>query len=463
MTLLGLFSLEKYISMALVFIIILLFLIIQNYKYGLYFIVIGLPLFQSIATKSDAATTTGINLQYIIIPVIFVAWLSEKISKKELSQIKLPYLILFSAFTGALVLSIVHQMDVVSSKHVTHGFIQIYALVNYLILFYILVNEDLKAKDVQKILWGFLIVALFASIIGIYQYFTAKVNERFGFRITSIFGSIFREDTKDNPNDFGTYLAFMIIVALLVWNTTIKKNRVIIAVIIGTTFWALLLSFSRSSLLAVIFSILCYTFYRSKKAFLITILVVMVGLMALYFEPRFHNRINSIFAIITDKRIINIFLNINPQYLDWSYVEYYGIQGYGSDIVSGAFRLCAWIQGIQLFAAHPFLGVGYHLTLAFGPWPTAENLYLDFASMTGIVGLSLFLIIQIIFLRDGFKMLKSPQHTHMGMFWLNILAVVFIVSLTGSILFGGKILGIFWILAALFYNVKQKENNRLYQ
>ncbi|UCE04670.1 MAG: hypothetical protein JSW07_13710, partial [bacterium] len=113
--------------------------------------------------------------------------------------------------------------------------------------------------------------------------------------------------------------------------------------------------------------------------------------------------------------------------------------------------------GVQLFWAHPFLGVGYHLTLAYSPWPTAENLYLDFASMTGIVGFSLFIAVQIIFLRDGFRLLKSPQFTYLGMFWLTVLVVAFFVNLTGSVLFGGKLLGIFFILAGLFYNVKQKE------
>ena len=455
---------EKYLGIAVIFVIAFIILIIHNYKYGLYFIVVGLPLFQSISTRSDAATTTGINLQYVLIPIVFVAWLSERLTRKTLSGIKLPFLSIFFLFVGALAISIVHQLDVVSAQHIKHGIIQIYALVNYLVLFYMIINEELAGKEIQRILWGFLIVTFIASIIGIYQYFTIDVDQRTGMRITSIFGSIFRTDTKSNPNDFGTYLAFMIMVAIFVWNTTTtRKNRIIIGIIIGVAFCALLLSFSRSSLLAAIFSILCYTFYRNKRAFFVTILVVILGLISLYFEPRFQSRINSIYQILTDKRIMNIFLAINPQNLDWGYVEYYGIQGYGSDIISGAFRIWAWIQGVQMFWAHPFLGIGYHLTLAYSPWPTAENLYLDFASMTGVVGLSLFLIIQFIFLRDGFKLLKSPQHTHLGMLWLNILAVVFFVSLTGSILFGGKLQGIFWILTGLFYNAKFKEDNRFYQ
>jgi len=455
---------EKYLGIAAILVIFFLVIIIQNYKYGLYFIVIGLPLFQSISTQSDAATSTGINLQYVLIPVVFVAWLSEKLTKKKLAEIRLPFLSLFTLFVGALAISIIHQMDVVSISHIKHGIIQIYALVNYLVLFYILVNEELEQKDIQRILWGFLIVAFFASLLGIYQYFTISADQRTGMRVTSIFGSLLRTDTKSNPNDFGTYLAFMIMVAIWVWNMTKeKREKIFIGIIVAAAFGALLLSFSRSSLLATIFAVLFYTSYRSKKALLITIFVVIFGLVALYFEPRFQSRINSIFQILSDKRIINIFLNINPQNLDWGYIEYYGIQGYGSDIISGAFRIWAWIQGVQLFWAHPFLGVGYHLTLAYSPWPTAENLYLDFASMTGIVGLTLFIIIQVNFLKDGFKLLKSPRHTHIGMFWLNILAVVFFVSLTGSILFGGKLLGIFFIITALFYNVKYKQNDHIYQ
>lgn len=459
---LGLFLMEKYLLIAIIFVTIFLVLIFQNYRYGLYFIVIGLPLFQSISTRSDAATTTGINLQYILIPVVFVAWLSEKILNKELSTIKLPYFALVSAFVVTIFLSIFNQVDVVSPGHIKHGVIQAYAFVNYLLLFYIIINENLTREDIQRILWGFLIVAFITAVIGIYQYLTIKGHEHFAVRITSVFGSIFRDDTKDNPNDFGAYLAFMIMVAILVWNITEKKNRVMVGIIAASIFLALLLSFSRSSLLAAIFAILCYTFYQSKKVFMYTIIIVAIGLIVLYFEPRFQSRINSIYEILTNKRIVNIFLNINPQNINWEYVEYYGIQGYGSDIISGAFRFWAWVKGIQLFGAHPFLGIGYHLTLAFSPWPTSENLYLDFVSMTGLVGFLIFIAIQIKFIKDGFRLLKSPQFTHIGMFWLTILATAFFASLTGSVLFSGKLLGIFWIIAGIFYNVRQKENHNFY-
>jgi hypothetical protein len=463
MLFLVLLSSEQYIGIAALLVVIFLILIIQNYQYGLYFIVIGLPLFQSISTKSDAATSTGIHLQYILIPVVFVAWFSEKLAKKELPSIRLPYFGLMILFTTAMVFSILNQVDVVGSQLWRQAAINIYAFVNYLLLFYILINEKFSDEQINKLLWSLLIVAFLTAVIGIFQYFTMYTGPGSGFRATSTFGSFLRTDTKNNPNAFGTYLAFVTVLALWVWNITKKKNRFYLIVMITAFVVALLLSMSRSSLLALIFSILCYTFYKNKRIFLITMFISMAGVIVLYFEPAFQRRIQSIFAIISDKRVINLFLNINPQTLDWSYVEYFGIQGYNSDIISGAFRIWAWIQGIQLFVAHPFLGIGYGLNLAFSPWPTSENLYLDFACMTGLVGFSFFLVIQYFFIRDGFRLLRIPKLTHIGMFWLNVLAILFIVSLTGSILFNGKLLGIFWILAGVFYNVKQKKNDSLSQ
>lgn len=457
---------EKYVGIAGLIGIIFIVLVIQNYRYGLYFIVLGLPLFQSLSMKSDAASSTGINLQYILIPIVFASWLFEKHVKKELSKTALPFLSLLSFFVVALFLSLVNQMDVVAPLLLRHGFIQVYAFANYLLLFYIVVNEELSFEHIKKILWGFLIVAFVTSLIGLFQYFFASdpnlPNQ--ALRITSTFQSFLRTNTKANPNAFGTYVAYMVVVAILLWNfTQIKKHRYLIIGMTGIVVIALALSKSRSSLLALIFVILCYTLVQNKKAFLIALFVSVIGLIALYFEPSFHRRIESIFTLISDKRVINMFLNINPWTLDWSYVEYYGIQGYNSDIISGAFRIWAWIQGVQLTLAHPILGIGYHMNRAYSPWPTAENLYLDIACMTGLAGLSLFLIMQYYFLRDGFRLLRVPKLTHIGMFWLNILAIVFIVSLTGSILFNGKLLGIFWILAGVFYNVKQREDDYLRQ
>lgn len=457
-----LLSYEAYIALGVLLGSLFLILIIQNYRYGLYFIIIGLPLFQSLAIKSDAATSMGLNFQYVLIPLVFVSWLSEKISNKELIAIRIPFLSLLSLFVIVLVLSLINQMDIPASHLLRQGFINIIALVNYLVLFYIIINEDWDHQQLQKIFWGFLIVAFLTAVIGLFQYFTSETNlASGGLRATSTFKSYLRTNTKNNPNAFGTYMAYMAVAGLWLWNTVDRKHRKYVLGLTGTILFSLLLSFSRSSLLAVIFALLCYTFFRNKKAFVITIVISVLGLIALYFEPTTHRRIESIFAVISDRKIINMFLNINPWTLDWSYVEYYGIQGYNSDIISGAFRIWAWIQGVQLTIAHPILGVGYHMNLAYSPWPTAENLYLDISCMTGFAGLSLFLIIQYIFLKDGFRFLKNPQFKNIGLFWLCILAVTFFVSLTGSILFHGKLLGIFWIIAGVFYNVKQREDDYL--
>ena len=459
-----LLSFEAYLALGIMLGALFLILIIQNYRYGLYFIVIGLPLFQSLTLKSDAASSIGLNLQYILIPIVFVSWLSEKISTKKLTAIKLPYLSLFSLFVIVLLLSLINQIDIGAPNLVKQGFINVIALINYLVLFYIIVNEDWDYQDIQKILWGFLIVAFLTAVIGLFQYFTSESNlVTGGLRVTSTFKSFLRTNTKANPNAFGTYMAFMVSAGLLLWNLTSQKNKRYLVILVGSIIFSLILSFSRSSLLAVIFALLCYTFIRNKKAFLITILISIIGLIALYFEPISHRRIESIFTMISDKRVINLFLNINPWTLDWSFVEYYGIQGYNSDIISAAFRIWAWIQGVQLTIAHPVLGVGYHMNLAYSPWPTAENLYLDISCMTGLAGLSLFLIMQFYFLRDGFRFLRNPKLTHIGMYWLNILAILFFVSLTGSILFNGKLLGIFWILGGFFYNVKLHEDHYLHQ
>ncbi len=459
-----LLAFEAYIALGIFLGALFIILIVQNYRYGLYFIVIGLPLFQSLTLKSDAATSVGLNIQYVIIPIVLVSWLSERISDKNLAAIRLPFLSLFSLFVLVLFLSLVNQLDINAPHLLRQGFLNIIALVNYLVLFYIIVNEDWDHQDLQKILWGFLIVAFLTAVIGIVQYFAAETNlVTGGLRATSTFKSYLRTNTKNNPNAFGTFMAFMAVAALWLWNIADRKHRKFILMLTSAIIFSLLLSFSRSSLLALIFAFLAYTFVRNKKAFVITMVISVLGLIALYFEPTTHRRIQSIFAVISDRRVVNMFLHINPWSLDWSYVEYYGIQGYNSDIISAAFRIWAWIQGVQLTIAHPVLGVGYHMNRAYSPWPTAENLYLDISCMTGLAGLSLFLIMQYHFLKDGFRLLRNPMLTHIGMFWLNILAVVFIVSLTGSILFHGKLLGIFWILAGVFYNVKQREDNYLHQ
>jgi hypothetical protein len=438
--------------------------VLHRYDAGLYLVVFGLPLFQSIAFTEGKASSIGLNFQYLLIPVVFISWITAKIYYGELASMRFPRLLPIGAWIAILFLSIFNQSDVVSPALIQHGLFQIFALLNYIVLFYMLINEPLESHRLFRIFWILLAIAVAASAIGIVQYLHTASDPQNTVRVASTFTSVMRKNVKNNPNAFGTYIAWMIMLPLVLWPVCRARRRWMLVASIPVLLFSLLLTFSRSSLLAVVFAVLITVFKKRKRLASLFILLSIVCLVGLSFEPAFHRRMGSIVTVMTDKTLIHEFTRINPQTLDWSYVGYFGMSGYNSDIVSAAFRVWTWIEGLRVFTCHPMLGTGYHLLSAFSYWPTAENLFIDFLAMTGLLGFGSFIIVQILFVRDGLDLMRrSPIFSNLALFWLVVLTVLFFVSLTGSIWFNGKLLGMYWVLGGLFYNAREQTRHSVRQ
>jgi O-antigen ligase len=165
--------------------------------------------------------------------------------------------------------------------------------------------------------------------------------------------------------------------------------------------------------------------------------------------------------IITSERIHKIFIRLNEKDLDWERIKVMGLEGYRTDVVSGALRITAWIDGVKLISNRPFLGYGYKLNYLYSNWQTSENYFLDIWIMIGVFGFMNILLIFLYLLKYSWRFLNSKNlySYHYSRFYLSFLVSITVISLTGSVLFSPKLASYFWILNSLLLGLSNEKNS----
>ncbi len=141
---------------------------------------------------------------------------------------------------------------------------------------------------------------------------------------------------------------------------------------------------------------------------------------------------------------------------------------------STAFRLIGWYYAAQLFASSPFLGVGtggFFLPLPYLPLRYAHNFFLELASETGIVGLSVGLLFVWVTLKYGVRLYRcskrqsSPHTTLLALATLSILLYAFWNSLFSGDISSNEIVwlgaGLVWALWRLLNTEGDKKSETI--
>jgi hypothetical protein len=119
-------------------------------------------------------------------------------------------------------------------------------------------------------------------------------------------------------------------------------------------------------------------------------------------------------------------------------------------------RIPSWILGVEGFLNHPVVGIGPKMNEFVLGLETSENLFLDVAIMTGVLGtfMNLWLLWKLLHLvRQSSVATAQPFLSAFLKGYKAILVTLFVVSLTGSVLFNLKIMMLFWLLTAFLWSL----------
>ena len=434
----------------------LLLVLITLYKieYGIYTLAFIIPFSPSFKFIELGGRTIGITFEYAIVGLIIFTWLIRKLTIGKFTIkyniLLIPLIIFISIGIGSLFRTSVY----VGVNRIIGGFAAFIGLIEFILLFIIIIDSFNSIDQVKKIIYIMLSAGLLVSIISLIQYISLKGEV---YRLEPIFEALIRgENVKSNPNTYATYLMIIVFAGIIFGQTNTKCKKIFFYISSCLSFIILLLTGSRSSFLAVLLGLFFYGFIKNKK--IIGLLLIAI-ILIFSFSENFSARFGSFVEIIKSRDIHKEFFELKYENVDWQQVNITGLKGWGTDIYSGALRITLWKEAIRLISASPFLGYGYQMTRYYSYSATAENYFLDIWIMFGFFGFALMIYVFWILWKIAWSLRKNENLFIMtfSIFYLCFLLGIIIISLTGSVMFSPKIASYFWILSGLLIVLNNKK------
>lgn len=413
------FYAKPFIILLLIFLLIvsgliLLVIFTRKTEWLLWLMILALPL--RIALPAGLTTVRLLFPLYFLITLAILVYMMRRIGKKDTAgnfgQISLPMLLFILVMGYSLIYSL----------NIRQGMINFYSFyLSFAALYFIILNFMKDEKMIKRSLNLFLGYGIFLSLFGIFEFLTRKIyfspalaeaNQRATiFRINSIFW---------DPNMFGKFLVVIILIALaFVFFRAPWKNKYLplSALIICTP--ALILTYSRSSMLALFFGIifLILYFFRLKGLVFIFLLCLIISGAVLLIKP-----------------------DLIKQQISWKKLEKINTLSEG--------RIPLIKGGLRIFLERPLLGYGlgsfsdkYVKTPEFAQYEkeqegkstrinkTSHNTWITLLAEEGVIGLAvaLFFVIAIFFYLVRF--IKSTNKMEFKVVEVGILAtfIAFII------------------------------------
>jgi len=434
----------------------LFLLIFNDFRWGIYLLVLIVPFSPSIDFIKIGSRSVGLPLEYIVSTMIVLSWIINKIINVNHKIISNYFNFIIFTFTNIILLSIFRAIIQVGPSQSISAITSFIGLILFILVFYIILELNLDLNQKLIIIKLILAAGAISSLISLVQYLFFLDDV---YRLEPFFDALLRsENVKANPN---TYASFQMIVCLsgIGFLKYFKKYWKYISLLSSSlSLLVILLTKSRSSLLGLIIGLFVIAYFNRLK--IIPLLTILLFIPILLSSQKYLERYSSMWQIVTSERIHDIFIRLNKKDIDWEKIKVMGLEGYRTDVVSGALRITAWFDGLELISNRPVLGYGYKLNYLYSNWQTSENYFLDIWIMTGLLGFINILLIFYFLLRSSWKRINSKnQFTYFySRFYFSFLIAITVISLTGSVLFSPKLASYFWILNSLLFSVPDEKN-----
>lgn len=336
-------------------------------------------------------------------------------------EFKLKY---FKSNLWVLLFILVIAVSAFTSISVEESYQIALVMIAFAMSYFVIINTVETKKQLKFLLYLFVIAAALSAVYGIHQYIFGDVYSQ-AWLDSEMFEDIKMRvySTFENPNVYGEYLILVIPIAVgLMWTEKGFWKKLFLLGIVGITTLAMVLTFSRGCWLGILFALALLAIMIDRR-------FILLGVVALLAMP-----------FVLPETIINRFMSIGDM----------------SDS-STSYRVYIWMGTLAMLKDYWFCGVGlgetsYNTIYPLYSYnnieaPHSHNLYLQFVSQFGIIGLITFLGMVYNFYKDTtIKMLKKKD----------ILLAGIVAGMTGFFLEGMfdytwynyRVILIFWMVIA---------------
>lgn len=427
-----------YLLFAAALFLVIVLLTFANLEFGLLvFIVLTYLRISDIAVHNYGAPSLARIFIAILLGAIFLRWaVSGNLPK---GWIKPAVLVL--AYALVIFGSILYAADIASAEASASDYWKD-GLITILVVALIQ-----KKGTFRNVIWALILAGLFVASISVYQYNTGTFdNTYWGFAEAPLLNLVGQTEGNrvagpiGDPNFYAQILVVLVPIAI---NRMVYEKRALLKVIAGLAVLvitlAILYTYSRGAIIALIAALIALAFYRPPRLPLVGIFVAMAFTAMLLMPDAFIDRMGTLTNILSGEQDTRSEISI---------------RGRASEMLS------AW----YMFVDHPILGVGadnypvnyqtYARKLGLDNRATLRephNLFLEVAAETGLLGLLVFgYILFYLFgciarARSGFLQLGDHQFADM----IGAFSAGLIGYLAAAMFIHGAYPRYFWLLAGI--------------
>ena len=225
-------------------------------------------------TRFQFGNGIAITLNDISVALTVVTWFISQLFKKK--EVKVPLLKPIVIFTGFGLLALIINISNLNPLEFSVSFLYLFRWVMYAGIYFVVHNFDLKFK--QKIPYALTISGMVIVLMGFVQYFFYPSLRNLYYlgwdeHLYRMFSSFL------DPNFLGVFLVLFLLLILDMLLNFIKKRQtklLFIFLFLGiAVFAAIILTFSRSAYISLLFSATMLAVLKNKKKWILGIFVVL--------------------------------------------------------------------------------------------------------------------------------------------------------------------------------------------
>jgi O-antigen ligase len=421
-------------SPTLIFICILAFIIFtvsfSNIEWGLYILIFSMLLSPEFMTGDTGGTSLGrgmtLRLEDFLLAVIGISWLARNAIDKELGLfLKTPLNKAILFYVLACVLST--GFGIMAGRvELKTGSLYVLKYIEYFIVFFMIVNHVHQTDQIKRFIICLFLTCFIVALIGALQI-------PGGERVSAPF-----EGEVGEPNTFGGYLLFMLVVAggmlAKADNPKVKQTLVLLIICMIPPF---LFTKSRSSYLAIVPALMVLGYMADRRLIILGLLAIALLVSPLFLPKAVLSRIMYTFTQPEEQGQIRI----GDLRLD----------------TSTSARLKSWSEALQDWPKHPLLGygvTGYQFVDAQFPRILVES---------GVLGLIAFFYLLFSIFRvalGNLKELKTPYFQGLTIGFLAGFAGLIVHAIGANTFIIVRIMEPFWFLAGIITVLPTLEGRR---
>jgi len=331
----------------------------------------------------------AVTLENLVFAIVFLAWIFQmSIGRRKI--VGSPMNIVISIYIVVNLIACLRSFYVVSGEAAHWSTYWAFVYIKGILIYYLTVNIIKTEKHIKQCILVMSISVIIVLVMAVSGKFIEEVGP---------FRRIYTPATGD-PNTTGSFIALFtpIFLGLMIVSNS-KAYKIFLAALSGLCMYAIMMTYSRGSYLAITAGLLCLFAIKDRKALIILIIALLLSPLWVP-EP------------------------VKYRVFDFTFQPGGVIYTSGRDI--------RWRASFQEFLQHPVFGMGYGV-ISYRKGISPHSFFLKTATDAGVIGLGILIWLLVMAFRYGWYVFRNGTSKFLQGLGLGFIATTTVVVVHGTV------------------------------